>query len=42
MLAHSAVPEHLFHLKSIFVKLGVSERTSAGNVALRRGIVHIE
>jgi DNA-binding CsgD family transcriptional regulator len=30
------------YLKSIFVKLGVSERTSAVNVALRRGIVHIE
>jgi DNA-binding NarL/FixJ family response regulator len=30
------------HLKSIFLKLGVSERTSAVNVALRRGIVHIE
>ena len=30
------------HLKSIFLKLGVSERTSAVRVALRRGIVHIE
>lgn len=30
------------HLKNIFAKLGVSERTSAVNVALRRGIVHIE
>jgi DNA-binding NarL/FixJ family response regulator len=30
------------HLKNIFIKLNVSERTSAVNVALRRGIVHIE
>ncbi len=30
------------HLKNIFAKLNVSERTSAVNVALRRGIVHIE
>jgi DNA-binding NarL/FixJ family response regulator len=30
------------HIKSIFVKLNVSERTSAVNVALRRGIVHID
>jgi DNA-binding NarL/FixJ family response regulator len=30
------------HLKNIFTKLNVSERTSAVNVALRRGIVHIE
>ena len=30
------------HLKNIFTKLKVSERTSAVNVALRRGIVHIE
>jgi two-component system, NarL family, response regulator len=29
------------HLKNIFVKLRVSERTAAVNVALRRGIVHI-
>ena len=29
------------HLKNIFVKLKVSERTAAVNVALRRGIVHI-
>jgi DNA-binding NarL/FixJ family response regulator len=30
------------HLKNIFSKLGVNERTAAVNVALRRGIVHIE
>jgi two-component system NarL family response regulator len=30
------------HLKNIFAKLKVSERTAAVNVALRRGIVHIE
>ena len=30
------------HLKNIFAKLGVNERTAAVNVALRRGIVHIE
>ena len=30
------------HLKNIFTKLKVNERTSALNVALRRGIVHIE
>jgi DNA-binding NarL/FixJ family response regulator len=30
------------HLKNIFVKLKVSERTAAVNVALRRGIVHIK
>jgi DNA-binding NarL/FixJ family response regulator len=29
------------HLKNIFVKLAVRERTAAVNVALRRGIVHI-
>jgi DNA-binding NarL/FixJ family response regulator len=29
------------HLKNIFAKLKVSERTAAVNVALRRGIVHI-
>ncbi len=29
------------HLKNIFAKLRVSERTAAVNVALRRGIVHI-
>ncbi len=32
----------LVHVKNIFTKLNVSERTSAVNVALRRGIVHIE
>ena len=30
------------HLKNIFSKLGVTDRTAAVNVALRRGIVHIE
>ena len=30
------------HIKNIFVKLKVNERTAAVNVALRRGIVHIE
>ena len=30
------------HLKNIFTKLHVNERTAAVNVALRRGIVHIE
>jgi DNA-binding NarL/FixJ family response regulator len=30
------------HLRSIFAKLHVNERTAAVNVALRRGIVHIE
>lgn len=30
------------HLKNIFTKLKVNERTAAVNVALRRGIVHIE
>jgi len=29
------------HLKSIFAKLGVNDRTAAVKVALRRGIVHI-
>jgi predicted transcriptional regulator len=28
------------HLKNIFAKLKVGERTAAVNVALRRGIVH--
>jgi DNA-binding NarL/FixJ family response regulator len=30
------------HLKNVFAKLKVSERTAAVNVALRRGIVHIK
>ena len=30
------------HMKGIFLKLGVNERTAAVNVALRRGIVHID
>ena len=30
------------HLKNIFAKLKVNERTAAVNVALRRGIVHIK
>jgi len=30
------------HLKNIFAKLKVSERTAAVNVALRRGIVHLK
>jgi DNA-binding NarL/FixJ family response regulator len=30
------------HLKNIFAKLRVNERTTAVNVALRRGIVHID
>jgi two-component system, NarL family, response regulator len=30
------------HVKNIFAKLGVSDRTEAMNVAIRRGIVHIE
>ena len=30
------------HLKNIFVKLNVNERTSAVNVALRRGIIHLD
>jgi DNA-binding NarL/FixJ family response regulator len=30
------------HMKNIFVKLKVTERTAAVNVALKRGIVHIE
>jgi two-component system NarL family response regulator len=38
-LSEETVP---VHLKNIFSKLGVNERTAAVNVALRRGIVHIE
>jgi two-component system NarL family response regulator len=30
------------HMKSIFVKLEVNDRTAAINVAVRRGIIHIE
>jgi two-component system NarL family response regulator len=30
------------HIKSLFLKLNVSDRTAAINVALRRGIIHIE
>jgi DNA-binding NarL/FixJ family response regulator len=30
------------HLKNIFAKLRVNERTAAVNVALRRGIVHLD
>jgi len=30
------------HVKNIFAKLGVGDRTEAMNVALRRGIIHIE
>ena len=30
------------HMKNIFAKLGVSDRTEAMSVALRRGIIHIE
>jgi two-component system NarL family response regulator len=29
------------HLKNIFSKLGVNDRTGAVNVALRRGIIHL-
>jgi len=29
------------HVKSIFAKLGVNDRTAAVKIALRRGIVHI-
>ncbi len=38
-LSEDTVP---VHLKNIFAKLKVNERTAAVNVALRRGIVHIE
>ena len=30
------------HLKNIFAKLKVKDRTAAVNVGLRRGILHIE
>lgn len=30
------------HIKNIYAKLGVSDRTEAMNVAIRRGIVHID
>jgi DNA-binding NarL/FixJ family response regulator len=30
------------HIKNIFAKLKVNERTAAVHVAIRRGIVHIE
>jgi DNA-binding NarL/FixJ family response regulator len=30
------------HLKNVFSKLGVSDRTAAVNVALRRGIIHVD
>jgi len=30
------------HLKNIFSKLKVTERTTALNIALRRGFVHIK
>lgn len=30
------------HMKNIFAKLGVSDRTEAMSVALRRGIIHLE
>ena len=29
------------HIKNIFAKLGVNDRTAAVNVALRRGIIHV-
>lgn len=29
------------HLKNVFAKLGVNDRTGAVNVALRRGIIHV-
>ena len=38
-LSEETVP---VHLKNIFAKLRVNERTAAVNVALRRGIVHID
>jgi two-component system NarL family response regulator len=30
------------HMKNIYTKLGVSDRTEAMNVAIRRGIIHID
>jgi DNA-binding NarL/FixJ family response regulator len=30
------------HTKNIFAKLGVSDRTETMNVAIRRGIIHID
>ena len=30
------------HMKNIFMKLGVGDRTEAMNVAIRRGIIHID
>ena len=38
-LSEDTVP---VHVKNIFAKLKVNERTAAVNVALRRGIIHIE
>ena len=30
------------HMKNIFAKLGVSDRTEAMGVAIRRGIIHVD
>ena len=30
------------HMKNIFAKLGVSDRTEAMSVAIRRGIIHVD
>ena len=38
-LSEDTVP---VHVKNIFAKLRVNERTAAVNIALRRGIIHIE